>query len=62
MITMGLKQKIIIGYFTDGKSGRKLSEELGVHRKTIKRYVEEHKLLLSERALSGDSWRIVFVR
>jgi len=54
MITMGLKQKIIFGYFTDGKSGRKLSEELGVHRKTVKRYVEEHKLLLSERALSGD--------
>lgn len=54
MITMGLKQQIIIGYFTDGKSGRQLAKELGVHRKTVKRYVEEHKLLLSERALSGD--------
>ncbi len=51
---MGLKQKIIIGFFTDGKSGRKLAEELNIHRKTVRRYVREHHALLAERAVTGD--------
>lgn len=54
MITMGLKQKIIFGYFTESKSGRKLAKDLGIHRETVKRYVEEHESLLSERAVTGD--------
>jgi transposase len=54
MITMGLKQKIIFGYFTESKSGRKLAKALGIHRETVKRYVEEHESLLSERAMTGD--------
>jgi hypothetical protein len=54
MITMGLKQKIIIGHFTDGKSERKLAGELTLHRKTVLRYVAEHKLLLAKRAVTGD--------
>lgn len=51
---MGIKQKIIIGYFTDGKSERKLARELGIHRKTVHRYVAEHQALLAERAVTGD--------
>ncbi|NJO86536.1 MAG: hypothetical protein HC821_00105 [Lewinella sp.] len=54
MISMGLKQKIIIGYFTDGKSRRKLAKEFKLHRKTVCRYIEEHKVLLAERAVTGD--------
>jgi transposase len=51
---MGLKQKIIIGHFTDGKSGRKLAKELKLHRQTVRRYIDEHKELLAERAVTGD--------
>lgn len=51
---MGLKQKIIIGHFTDGKSERKLAKELSLHRKTVRRYVTEHRALLAERAVTGD--------
>jgi transposase len=54
MITMGLKQKIIIGHFTDGKSERKLVKEFKLHRKTVHRYVAEHKALLAERTVTGD--------
>lgn len=51
---MGLKQKIIVGYFTDGKSERKLVKEFKLHRKTIHSYVVEHQALLAERAVTGD--------
>lgn len=54
MISMGLKQKIIIGYFTDGKSERKLAKEFKLHRKTVHSYVVEHQALLAERAVTGD--------
>lgn len=40
---MSTKQRIIIGFFHDGKSLRRLSEELQIHRNTVKKYVEEHK-------------------
>jgi len=51
---MGLKQKIIIGYFTDGKSERKLAKEFKLHRKTVHSYVVEHQALLAERVVTGD--------
>lgn len=51
---MSQKQKIIIGHFTDGKSMRKLAREFKLHRKTVCRYIKEHKMLLAERAVSGD--------
>lgn len=51
---MGLKQKIIIGHFTDGKSERKLARELSLHRRTVHRYIAEHKALLAERVVTGD--------
>lgn len=51
---MGIKQQIIIGHFTDGKSGRKLAKEFKLHRKTVRRYIEEHKALLAERSIMGD--------
>lgn len=51
---MSLKQKIIIGHFTDGKSERKLAKEFSLNGKTVRRYVAEHKALLAERAVTGD--------
>jgi len=43
---MGTKQQILIGHFTDGKSARALSRELGLHRKTVTKYINEHKATL----------------
>lgn len=39
---MSIKQKIIIGHFNEGKSRRKLAEELGLNRRTVTRYLENH--------------------
>ena len=47
MINMGQKQAIIIGHFTDGKSARGLSRELGLNRRTVQKYIDEHKRLVS---------------
>jgi len=40
---MSTKQRIIIGYYKEGKSHRKLAEELGINRRTVKRYLENHQ-------------------
>lgn len=46
MINMGQKQAIIIGHFSDGKSARALSRDLGINRRTVQKYIDEHKQLL----------------
>ena len=43
MINMSSKQQIIIGYFQHGKSQRKLARELGLNRRTVQRYIEQHQ-------------------
>ena len=48
MISMRDKTEIILQYFREGKSEREISRVLGLHRKTIKRYIEEHKNELLE--------------
>jgi len=45
MINMYTKQEIIIQHYRLGKSQRQISRELGISRRTVKRYVEEHELL-----------------
>lgn len=40
MISMRTKQEIIIRYFREGLSKRKIAEQLGIHRKTVNRYIE----------------------
>jgi len=45
MINMYTKQEIIIQHYRLGKSRRQISRELGISRRTVKRYVEEHELL-----------------
>lgn len=47
MIDMREKQAIIIGHFSDGKSARALSRDLGINRRTVQKYIDEHKQLLS---------------
>ena len=45
MINMYTKQEIIIQHYRLGKSQRQISRELGISRRTVKRYVEEHERL-----------------
>lgn len=47
MISMTNKQRIIIGHFNDGKSARHLAKELGLNRRTVQKYINEHKSLLA---------------
>ena len=43
MIGMTTKQLIIIRHFRQGQSQRKISRDLGLHRKTVRRYIEEYE-------------------
>jgi len=43
MIRMNTKQSIIIRYFRQGQSQRKISRELGINRKTVRRYISEYE-------------------
>lgn len=40
---MRTKQEIIIQYYREGKSQRKISRDLGIHRKTVKSYIDEYE-------------------
>jgi DNA-binding NarL/FixJ family response regulator len=42
---MYTKQEIILQSYREGKSQRQISRDLGLSRKTVKRYVEEYKNL-----------------
>ena len=43
MIKLIDKQKMIIKYFNEGLSGRKIEKELHIGRKTIGRYLKEYE-------------------
>jgi len=43
MISMYTKQEIIIGSYREGKSGRQISRDLGISRKTVRKYIEEYE-------------------
>ncbi len=45
MIDMREKQAIIIGHFSDGKSARALSRDLGINRRTVQKYIDEYSQL-----------------
>ena len=51
MIGMTTKQSIIIRHFRQGQSQRKISRDLGLHRKTVRRYIEEYE---QDRQNQGD--------
>lgn len=53
MIEMSTKQSIIIRYFRQGQSQRKISRDLGINRKTVRRYIEEYEA--SRKKLDGKS-------
>jgi len=52
MISMYTKQEIIISSYREGKSQRQISKELGINRKTVKKYLDEYGSL--EAPLPGQ--------
>ncbi len=59
MISMSTKQEIILKYFREGVSIRRISKELGIHRKTVRRYIEEYSSSLDGLVDNGFSNDIV---
>lgn len=43
MIAMHEKQEIIIRYFRNGDGYRKIARDLGINRKTVKKYIKDYK-------------------
>jgi len=50
MISMYTKQEIIIRSYREGQSQRSISRELGISRKTVKKYIEEYESLQSKES------------
>lgn len=50
MISMYTKQEIILRCHREGKSRRAISRELGISRKTVKKYIEEYGSLNTEKS------------
>ena len=59
MISMSTKQEIILNYFREGVSIRRISKELGIHRKTVRKYVSEYSSSLENLGYKGFSNEIV---
>ena len=53
MLQMTTKQEIILRHYRQGHSQRRINRDLGVSRKTIKKYIEEYEKSRSEGGDSG---------
>jgi len=51
---MSTKQSIIIRYFRQGQSQRQISKELGINRKTVRRYIAEYERDRKKLELKGN--------
>ena len=66
MINMVEKNTILIKYYQDNKSYRQISRETGLHRETVKKYIEDHfkggkskdDSCLSEALLQSPSYKL----
>lgn len=57
MVSLQLKQEIITRSIFNGESQRSIAKELGIHRKTVKKYIEEYnkaKFILQNSDLKED--------
>jgi len=46
------KNRILIYYYRDGKSKRRISQELKISRKTVRKYISEHEQLYAGEEIS----------
>ena len=49
MINMVEKNTILLKYYQDNKSYRQISRETGLHRETVKKYIEEQKKTIKDK-------------
>jgi transposase len=54
MIKMAEKQEIIIRYYREGKSARRISRELGLSRKTVSKYISQYESALAQRQQNSE--------
>lgn len=52
---MYTKQEIIIRYYREGKSQRNISEELGISRKTVRKYISQYEAKLRESSFHAKA-------
>jgi transposase-like protein len=52
---MSIKQKIILRYYRDGDSQRKISRDLKINRETVNRYLKEYERARSKLSSSDVS-------
>ncbi len=55
MVTMKEKYEIILQHFREGKSVHQISKDLGLHRKTVTRYIERHHQMQQKKSSKPDS-------
>ena len=48
MISLEKKQQIILRYYHDGESQRKIHRETGISRKTIRKYIQKYEQAKNE--------------
>jgi transposase len=54
MITLNQKQKIIIAYYRDKKSQRRIAREVGLNRRTVARYIKDYDQKRAELMAAAD--------
>jgi len=53
MIEMTQKQEVLLRFFRENDSKSKISRDLGIHRRTVRRYIEEYLLELEKEKNDG---------
>ena len=51
MITMKEKQDVLLRFFREGDSKSKISRDLGINRRTVRRYIEEYLMVQEKEGL-----------
>jgi transposase len=54
MITMAQKQEVLLRFFREGDSKSKISRDLKVNRRTVRRYIEEYLVAQEKEKLIGN--------
>ena len=54
MIKMAQKQEVLLRFFREGDSKSKISRDLRINRRTVRRYIEEYLAVLEKEKLIGN--------
>ena len=53
MIGMKQKQEVLLRFFRENDSKSKISRDLGIHRRTVRKYIEEYLLEVEKEKSDG---------